>query len=55
MTPGRYVGAEDIEDEDEPFEEKMERLVEELKAQFAESAQLEHVIRNHLARIRYGG
>ena len=26
LTPGRYVGVEDLEDDDEPFEEKMERL-----------------------------
>jgi type I restriction enzyme M protein len=34
LTPGRYVGAEDIEDEGVPFEEKMARLVKELSAQF---------------------
>ena len=27
LTPGRYVGAEEVEDDDEPFEEKMKRLV----------------------------
>src|SRR6266436_5250525 len=34
LTPGRYVGAEDVADEDEPFDEKMARLVKELSAQF---------------------
>jgi type I restriction enzyme M protein len=40
LTPGRYVGAEEVEDDGEPFEEKMPRLVAELHAQFAESAKL---------------
>ena len=35
LTPGRYVGAEEIEDDGDPFEEKMPRLVTELHAQFA--------------------
>src|ERR1044071_573484 len=37
LTPGRYVGALQIADDDELFEEKMDRLVNELNAQFAES------------------
>jgi type I restriction enzyme M protein len=41
LTPGRYVGAEEVEDDGDPFEEKMPRLVAELHAQFAESAKLE--------------
>jgi type I restriction enzyme M protein len=48
LTPGRYVGAEDIEDDGEPFEGKMKRLVEKLEAQFAESAKLEAEIRENL-------
>ena len=32
LTPGRYVGAADVEDDDEPFEEKMERLTATLRA-----------------------
>jgi type I restriction-modification system DNA methylase subunit len=40
LTPGRYVGAEEVADDGEPFEEKMPRLVAELHAQFAESAKL---------------
>jgi len=54
LTPGRYVGAEDIEDEDEPFEEKMARLTEKLEEQFTESARLEDVIRHNLAELGYG-
>ena len=54
LTPGRYVGAQEVEDEGEPFEEKMTRLVSELNAQFAESAKLEQTIRTNLASISYG-
>jgi type I restriction enzyme M protein len=36
LTPGRYVGAEDVEDDGEAFEEKMARLVAKLEEQFAE-------------------
>ncbi len=55
LTPGRYVGAEDIEDDGEPFEEKMRRLVAELRAQFAESAKLEQAIKTNLSGLGYGG
>jgi type I restriction enzyme M protein len=55
LTPGRYVGAEDIEEEGEPFEDKMRRLVTELNAQFAESAKLEQAIQANLRGLGYGG
>jgi type I restriction enzyme M protein len=55
LTPGRYVGAEDVEDDGEPFEEKMTRLVAELDDQLAESAKLEHAIRANLKGLGYGG
>lgn len=55
LTPGRYVGAEDVEDDDEPFDEKMKRLVSKLEEQFAESAKLEKVIRENLKGLRNGG
>jgi len=48
LTPGRYVGVADFEDDDEPFEEKMARLTAKLEAQFAESACLAEVIREDL-------
>jgi len=48
LTPGRYVGAEEVEDDGEPFEEKMARLIVELNGQFAESAKLEQAIRQNL-------
>jgi type I restriction enzyme M protein len=53
LTPGRYVGAEDIEDDGEPFEEKMSRLSAELAVQFSESARLEEAIRNNLKGLGY--
>ncbi len=55
LTPGRYVGAEEVADEGEPFEEKMPRLVADLNAQFAESAKLEAAIRANLKGIGYVG
>jgi type I restriction enzyme M protein len=54
LTPGRYVGAEDIEEDDEPFEEKMKRLAAKLEAQLAESAKLETQIRENLKVLLYG-
>ena len=51
LTPGRYVGAEEAEEEGEPFEEKMTRLVSELNAQFAESAKLEQQIKTNLNHL----
>ena len=55
LTPGRYVGAEDVEDDGEPFEAKMPRLVAELQAQFEESAKLEKAIKANLKGLGYGG
>lgn len=55
LTPGRYVGAEDIEDDGVPFDEKMKRLTAKLEEQFTESAKLEKVIRENLRRLEYGG
>ena len=53
LTPGRYVGAEEAEDDGDPFEEKMPRLVGELKSQFAESARLEAAIQKNLRGLGY--
>jgi type I restriction enzyme M protein len=55
LTPGRYVGAEEVEDDGEPFEEKMARLVAELNEQFTESAKLEAAIKANLGGLGYGG
>ncbi len=54
LTPGRYVGAEAMEDDGEPFEEKMALLAATLNAQFAESAKLELAIKKNLAGLGYG-
>ena len=54
LTPGRYVGAEEVEDDDEPFEEKMTRLVDELDKQFIEAGRLESTIRQNLRGLGDG-
>ena len=51
LTPGRYVGAAELEEDDEAFEEKMARLTKELEAQFEESDKLEKQIRANLKRL----
>lgn len=53
LTPGRYVGAEEVADDGEPFGDKMKRLVAELEAQFAESAKLERDIKANLKGLGY--
>jgi type I restriction enzyme M protein len=53
LTPGRYVGAEEIEDDGIPFEEKMNHLVKELNGQFAESAKLEQAIKANLKGLGF--
>lgn len=54
LTPGRYVGAEEQEDDGEPFAEKMARLTEQLREQFAEGARLEAEIKRNLGGLGYG-
>ena len=54
LTPGRYVGAEELEEDDEPFNEKMQRLTKTLDEQFAESAKLETAIRSNMKGLGYG-
>ncbi len=53
LTPGRYVGAAEEEDDGIPFEDKMEELTAKLKEQFAESAKLEAEIKKNLAGLGY--
>ncbi|MFA5331341.1 MAG: class I SAM-dependent DNA methyltransferase [Methanoregula sp.] len=53
LTPGRYVGAEDVVDDGEPFEEKMGRLTAKLGEQFAESERLEGEIKGNLSRLGF--
>lgn len=53
LTPGRYVGAPDEEEDGEPFAEKMARLTAQLQGQFEKSAELEEQIKQNLARLGY--
>lgn len=53
LTPGRYVGAVEQEEDDEPFAEKMARLTEQLKEQLEESAELEKQIKANLGGLGY--
>lgn len=53
LTPGRYVGIKDQEEDDEPFEEKMTRLTTELSDMFSKSHELEKEIREKLGAIGY--
>ena len=55
LTPGRYVGAEDVEDDGEPFEDKMARLTAQLSEQMAEGAELDEQIRKALGGLGFGG
>ena len=55
LTPGRYVGAEEVEDDGEPFGEKMARLTAQLREQQAEAARLDQAIARNLEELGYGG
>ncbi|MBI2167692.1 MAG: SAM-dependent DNA methyltransferase [Candidatus Omnitrophica bacterium] len=54
LTPGRYVGTEEQEEDPEAFDEKMKRLTGELSKQFNESDQLEEEIKKNLKGIGFG-
>jgi type I restriction-modification system DNA methylase subunit len=54
LTPGRYVSAEAAEDDGEPFEEKMARLVAQLREQQGEAAKLDAAITANLKEMGYG-
>lgn len=53
LTPGRYVGAEEAEDDGEPFSEKMARLTKQLSEQMKEGEQLDTEIRKNLAGLGF--
>ncbi|BFG77827.1 class I SAM-dependent DNA methyltransferase [Paraburkholderia terrae] len=53
LTPGRYVGAEEVEDDDEAFAEKMQKLTEMLGEQMAKGAELDLLIRQKLGGLGY--
>ncbi len=54
LTPGRYVGAAEVEDDGVPFEEKMAELSATLYEQFAQADKIEAVIRRNLEALGYG-
>lgn len=53
LTPGRYVGIEDVEEDDEEFDEKMKRFTLELSGQMKKSKELDGEIKKNLKRIGY--
>ena len=53
LTPGRYVGAEAVEDDDEAFADKMQKLTETLGEQMAKGAELDQLIRSKLGGLGY--
>ncbi|MCR9115791.1 MAG: type I restriction-modification system subunit M [bacterium] len=53
LTPGRYVGAEEVEDDGVPFAEKMEGLTHELATQFHESEKLQSAIRDNMQKLGF--
>jgi len=55
LTPGRYVGAGAADADDEPFDDKMHRLVATLRQQQAEAARLDAAITASLRELGYGG
>ncbi|MDH1221891.1 type I restriction-modification system subunit M [Aeromonas caviae] len=54
LTPGRYVGAADVEDDGEPFEEKMLRLSAQWRGHRATAAKLDASIEANLKELGYG-
>ena len=54
LTPGRYVGAAEVEDDGEPFEDKMQRLTAQLREQQAEGAKLDAAIGKNLELLGFG-
>jgi len=54
LTPGRYVGAEAADEDAEPFEEKMQRLVTQLREQTEQAQELDDAIARNLKELGYG-
>jgi len=54
LTPGRYVGMAEAEDDGEPFEEKMERLTAQLREQMEQAARLDELIWANLEELGHG-
>jgi type I restriction enzyme M protein len=54
LTPGRYVGAEEVEDDDEPIADKIVRLTKELYSEFDQGRKFEAEVRSRLEGLSYG-
>lgn len=54
LSPGPYVGSEDMDEDDEPFDVRFPRLLQHLESQFEEAARLETIIRSSLPGVRNG-
>jgi type I restriction enzyme M protein len=54
LTPGRFVGTEEVEDDGEPFEDKMKRLAATLRGQTVQCARLDAAINANLKELGYG-
>ena len=53
LTPGRYVGIEEQQEDTEPFEQKMQRLTTELSGMFKKSDELKKEIKENLNKLGY--
>jgi type I restriction enzyme M protein len=53
LTPGRYVGAAEQEEDDEPFDQKMQRLVAQLREKQAEATKLDAAITANLKELGF--
>lgn len=53
VTPGRYVGAEAVEEDNEAFADKMQALTEKLGEQMAKGTELDQLIRQKLGGLGY--
>ena len=54
LAPGRYISATELEQEDEPYEQKMARLTKELEGQIAEGVDLDKIILDNIGKISNG-
>jgi len=55
LTPGRYVGAAAVEEDDEAFTDKMQRLAAQWRAQQQEAKRLDALIERHLKQLGFSG
>lgn len=53
LTPGRYVGIAEVEDDGIPFKEKMEALTKTLAEQMAKEAEMNEEIKKQLAKVGF--